>query len=193
MIGILREEGINCIALPLDHFNLSPTDRKKIGTEWDIRHFKPKELEECLLAIFSGEKIVCKPTCDQLTGEIGSEVLDLEGVDLILFDGLYALCSDPTLHFFDYCASGIFLEAEESDIRSWKWEREQRKAIPRTPEQFAKHMEALLTEYRENIEYSKKNASFIIEKDGMHGYILKVRNICPPYEADNVDCMAAAL
>lgn len=175
----LQEKGINCIVLPLDHFNLSPQERKKIGTEWDIRHFKVQELHKCLASIFSGEKSVQKPTCNQLTGEISSEILILSNMDLILFDGLYALCSEPPLNFFDYCSLGIFLEAGETDIYAWKWEREQKKTQPRTPDQFAKHMEALLLEYHQNIEYSQKNASFILRKDSAHGYELEVQSGTP--------------
>ena len=67
---------------------------------------------------------------------------------------------------------GVFLEAKEADIHCWKWEREQKKAKPRTPDQFAKHMEVLLLEYHQNIEYSKQNASFIIQKDSAHNYKL---------------------
>ena len=116
----LQENGVNCVILSLDHFNLSPEERKKIGTEWDMRHFKAMELHNCLASIFSGEKHVKKPTCNQLTGEIGAEFLELDNIDLILFDGLYALCSEPPLNFFDYCVMGVFLEANESDIYSWK-------------------------------------------------------------------------
>lgn len=172
LLSALQEKGVRCIALPLDHFNLSPTERKKIGTEWDIRHFKSSELHSCLAAIFSGEKLLEKPTCNQLTGEMGIEILDLTTIDLILFDGLYALCTDVPLNFFDYCLMGIFLEADEADIYNWKWEREQKKTQRRTWEQFVKHMEALLQEYHQNIEYSKKNAVFTIRKDSQHHYEL---------------------
>lgn len=174
LLAKLQESGVNCIALPLDHFNLSPEERKKIGTEWDIRHFKVRELHECLASIFSAEKHVQKPTCNQLTGEIGTEVLVLNNIDLILFDGLYALCSNSPLNFSDYCSFTIFLEAAEADIYTWKWEREQKKTQPRTPEQFARHMEALLLEYHQNIEYSKKNANVIIRKDSNHNYELEI-------------------
>lgn len=172
----LQENGVNCIALPLDHFNLSPEERRKIGTEWDIRHFKVQELHECLASIFSGEKYVLKPICNQLTGELGTELIDLNNIDLILFDGLYALCSKPPLNFFDCCSLGVFLEAEEADIYTWKWEREQMKTQPRTSEQFAKHMEVLLQEYHQNIEYSKKDASFIIRKDSHHSYEVNIQH-----------------
>lgn len=160
--------------LPLDHFNLSPKERKKIGTEWDIRHFKVEELHDCLTSIFLGSKYLQKPTCNQLTGEIGKETLELENVNLILFDGLYALCSIAPINFFDYCRMGIFLEADESDIYKWKWEREQKKNQPRAANEFEKHMEALLLEYHQNIEHSKENAFYIIRKDKDHQYTLEM-------------------
>lgn len=170
LVNSLEERGVRCALLPLDHFNLSPEERKKIGTEWDIRHFKPAELLDCLASISLGAKLVEKPTCNQLTGEIGKEILDLRQIDLLLFDGLYSLCSEPPLNFFDYCFAGVFLEADEVDIYKWKWEREQKKSIPRTKEQFARHMEALMEEFQRNIAGSRGNALFILKKDSTHYY-----------------------
>lgn len=173
LIQQLQEKGIRCTVLPLDHFNLSTAERKKIGTEWDIRHFKVSELHSVLFSIQNGIKLIQKPTCNQLTGDVGFEIVDLNNVDLILFDGLYALCTKAPLHFFDYCTGGIFLEADEVDIFTWKWEREQKKAQPRTSEQFEKHMSTLINEYNKNIAYSKLNASFSIKKDSFHNYHLE--------------------
>ena len=175
LASILYENGIRCIILPLDHFNLSPEERKKIGTEWDIRHFKAPELQNVLFSIFSGKKLIEKPTCNQLTGEIGKELIDLNEIDLILFDGLYALCSEASLNFFDCCSAGVFVEADESDIYKWKWEREQKKVQPRTPEQFKSHMQALINEFQLRIAYSKANALFIIQKDSNHNYHIDYR------------------
>lgn len=173
LLADLQESGVHCTTLSLDHFNLSPQERRNIGTEWDIRHFKVKELHDCLASILSGRKCIHKPTINQITGEMGAEVLILDNINLILFDGLYSLCSKPPLNFFDYCSAGIFLEAAESDVTAWKWERELKKKQPRTPEQFAKHMEVLLLDYRQNIEYSKKDADFIIRKNSDHNYELE--------------------
>ncbi|PJD94794.1 MAG: hypothetical protein CK425_10410 [Parachlamydia sp.] len=175
LINILQQKSIRCTILPLDHFNLSPADRKKIGTEWDIRHFKATKLQQVLQAIFNGQKLIEKPTCNQLTGETGSECMDLNAIDLILFDGLYALCSEAPLNFFDYCFAGVYLETDEANIYKWKWEREQKKMQPRTQEQFASHMQALIEEFQHNIAYSKMNAHFIIQKDEKHQYFLELR------------------
>lgn len=172
----LKERKVRCIILPLDHFNLSRAERKKIGTEWDTRHFKGDELHRILSEISTGKKLIIKPTLNQLTDEAGSETLDLEEIDIVLFDGLYALCSLPPLNFFDYCTAGIYLEAEEADIVAWKWEREQQKTQPRTTEQFAKHIEVIIAEFYKNIAYSKNNATFLIQKDSFHKYHLYVRN-----------------
>lgn len=166
----LREKGVSCVVLPLDHFNLAPEDRKKIGTEWDIRHFKALELHTVLSLIHQGAKSIQKPICNQLTGEIGSEIINLANTDLILFDGLYALCTRNPLNFFDYCTSGIFVDADEIDIYKWKWEREQKKSRPRSPEEFQNHMLALIKEFEQNISYSRENACFLIKKDSLHNY-----------------------
>lgn len=189
LAGLLREKGIRPLILPLHHFNLSPTERKEIGTEWDVRHFKMADLHHVLSIIHRGEKWIKKPTCDQLTGEIGEEILSLDDVDLILFEGLYALCSESPVDYFKYCELGIFLEARASDIFVWKWEREQKKVHPRTPEQFLKHINALFEEYRKNIEYSKKNASFLIEKDKTHRYHLEIRALSGDKHDSSQSCI----
>lgn len=176
LLNTLQNHGVHCIILPIDDFILSHEERRKIGTEWDIRHFKASEIHDCLAAIFSGAKIVKKPTWNQLAGDIGCEVIDLNNIDLILFEGQYALCSRPPLNFFDYCQFGVFLEGSEFDVYGWRWEREQKKTQPRTKEQYVKHMEAVLLDYHQNIEYSKKNASFLIKKDSKHNYELEIQS-----------------
>jgi uridine kinase len=173
LLGTLQSQGVYCIVLPLDHFNLSLKERKALGTEWDCNHLKHSELHHCLSSIASGENQVTKPICNQLTGKVSTEVMDLSEIDLILFEGLYALCTRPPLNFFDYCLEGIFLEAEEVDVYRWRWEREQKKLEPRTLEQFIKHFSCLLEDYRNTISYSKNNAHFLIRKDSDHTYHLE--------------------
>lgn len=170
LLTVLQSKGVKCAVLPLDDFNLSAEDRKKIGTEWDIRHFKVSELHSTLSSIHQGAKLVSKPTYSQITGLVGFQTLDITDIDLILFEGLYALCTREPINFYNYCTTGIFIEADEADIYRWKWEREQKKMRSRTPEQFEYHMQVLLTEYYTNIAYSKGNALFLIKKDTLHNY-----------------------
>lgn len=176
LLSTLQNRGIYCIVLPLDHFVLSANERKKLGTEWDIHHFKSLELHACLSSIFNGKKLIEKPTYNQFTCEVGSEMVDLHEVDLILFEGLYATCSNAPLNFFDYCCEGIFLDADEADISKWRWERELKKTHPKTKEHFTKVMEILLKDFHENIAYSKKNTLFLITKDHDHTYHLEIQN-----------------
>lgn len=164
----LRERGIRCVVLHLDHFNLSPEERRKLGTEWNPGHLQTNQVHRALSAIAAGCKQIEKPFCNQLTGEIGTEILDLADVDLVLFDGIYSLSTEPPLDFFCYCNAGVFLESEEENITAWKWQREQKKAHSRTPEQFAKHMEEILFDFHQNIISSKRNATFIFHKDSDH-------------------------
>lgn len=166
----LKKKGVSFYILPLDHFNLSSADRKKIGTEWDLRHLKHQELHTVLDQIRTGEKHLTKPTYDQFTGEVGLEAFDLSNVDLILFEGLYALCSHEPINYYQYCLFGIYLDADEVDVYTWKWERDQRKTVPRTKEQFEKHMAVLIEEFHKNICYTKNNALYLIKKGGNHCY-----------------------
>lgn len=171
----LQRRGIRCMILPLDDFNLSREERNKFLTEWSQDHFHRDFLHQVLSQIVSNNRRIEKPTYDQVSGLTGDkEILDLTSCDLILFEGLYALCSEPPLDFFTYCDYGIYLEASEPDIVKWKWEREQTKLQPRTPERFARHIEAMLAEYHNIVAPSKKNAHFLIKKDGFHNYSIQV-------------------
>lgn len=166
----LQKRGVICQILPLDDFIRSSEERKKMAMLWDVHHLKLSELHECLADLHSGKKIVFKPTYDHMTGKTSYEILDLTHADMILFEGIYALCSKEPVNFFQYCEFGIFLEADEADIYLWKWQREQKKIHPRTKEEYEMQIQVLLTEYHKNIEYSKKNAIFFINKDSGHNY-----------------------
>lgn len=168
----LKKEGVQCAILPFDDFLLSPEERRKLGTQWDLNHIRCDKLHDVFSQILSKEKWIKKPTYNPLKKEVGSEIWDLQGCDLILFEGLYALCTHPPVNFFAYCDSGIFLEADEADIFTWKWNRELQKDSPRSPQQFAKHMEAYLSDFSTTIAYSRSNATFIIQKDSKHQYSL---------------------
>ncbi len=176
LLARLEEKGWHVAILPIDHFNLSPEERRRIGTEWDPRHLQSGKLHQVLAAIAEGQRQVIKPFCYQLTAAAGEEVLDLREVDLLLFEGLYALCTQEPLHFFSYCAIGIYLEADEADISSWKWQREMKKASPRSPEQFVKHMEDIFSDFHQNVSPSKENATFILYKNSEHQYKLALQH-----------------
>lgn len=175
LIEELQFRGISCISVALDDFVLPASERKLMGN-WNINHLKIEELHHCLSSIFAGEKALTKPTYDQMTGEIGTESFDLNDRHIILFEGLYALCSEDPINFFKYSIQGAFLEADECDIYRWRVEREQKKINPRTDEQLTRHVEALINEYHQNIECSRNNVKFIIQKDHNHSYHLEIQN-----------------
>jgi uridine kinase len=169
----LEKRGITCNILHIDDFNLPAEERKKFTEEWGLSHFHHQLLHDVLKKMHENERQIAKPTYDQVTGKVGIEIVDLTSCDLIIFEGLYALCSLSPLDFFEYCDSGIYLEADEGNVTNWKWQREQTKTSPRSPEQFSKHMQAMLNEFQKNIAYSKRNAAFIVKKDGQHHYTLE--------------------
>ncbi len=174
LASTLQELGVKCRVLQTDHFVLSREERDKIGTPWDERHLKLAELHAFLAAVVSGKKLVEKPTRDQMSEKVSVELFDLNGIDLLLSEGHLALCSDSPFSFFDYCIGGIFIDADESDMRKWRWERDQKRDRPRTPEQFEQLHAVFMREYHGNIKFSKKNAAFVINKDSLHNYHLEV-------------------
>jgi uridine kinase len=166
----LEEKNIRFVILPLDDFNLPASERQKLNTSWDVRHLQVQEVHRVLREISIYKKKTLKPIYNQLTGESGVEILDLENVDLILLEGHYALNREAPLHFFDYCTVGIYLEASKTDIYQWKWERELKKKTPRSPEFFAQHMQEIFADFDLHVSATKDNAFFLVTKDSDHTY-----------------------
>lgn len=164
----LRERKIQPIIFALEDFILPKKERPK--DVFSIEHFYLNQLHEVLSQIVSNQRSIHKPTYDMRTCEKGSEILNLENCDLILFEGFYALCSHSPVDFFQYCTCGIFLDAAEQDILEWRRSREQTKTNPRSPEQLEKYIASQMTEYWKNVVYSKRNAAFPIFKDHEHRY-----------------------
>lgn len=158
---------ISSAILHIDDFNLPASERKNHG-EWNLNHLYLDRLILTLQSIVAGEKVICKPTYDQTTGLCGEEILNLSKVRVLIFEGLYATCSHGKLNFLNQCSQTIFITAHPKNIYLWKKERNEKRHVPRTEEEFNAHMAAMFKEYKENIEYSKNNASIIVQKDQNH-------------------------
>ena len=168
---LLRQEldkrNISLVVIPFDDWENAPNERQN-------GHFNLQGAHNFLTSLSKINDNSKKDVVNQLTDERSVEELDLNKTDLILFEGLFSLCSLAPINYFQYCHSGIFLEAEEKDISDWKWQREQQKTEPRTSEEFQEHMKAVFDVHHETILPSKDNAHFIVSMDSGHHYSLSM-------------------
>ncbi len=162
----LKKEGFSCVVIRFDDWT-NPQGARQNG------YFNLKGVHDFFKAFLEGLPRIEKPIDNEFTDEQGREVVDLTGVDLILFEGLLALSGkEPGMNYSQYCDRGVFIEANEADITRWK--RDRPTNVQRTDDEFAQHMKAVFDYHRENIEPFKSNAAWIVRKDTDHSYNLEV-------------------
>lgn len=166
----LSARGMASVIISLDHYGLSQEERKLFASELDPRRIQWQKLHKTLLSIRAGENEVIKPTINQLTNEMGEEVLQLADVDCVLFEGLYALGDFPPMNFLQYADFAIYLETSLENIYDWKWQRELKKASPRTSQSFFNHMMEIVKDFAFHVYPTRKNADCIISVDAYHHY-----------------------
>lgn len=162
--------GIKAVIVSLDHYGLSPEERKQLNGELDPRRIRWDEIHNTFKSIQNGETEVVKPIINQLTKERGHETLHLADAGCVLFEGTYTLADFPPADFLQYVDLGIYLETSLDNIYDWKWEREFKKSVSRTPEQFYNHMIEILKDFAFHVYPTKKNADIIVQIDFWHHY-----------------------
>jgi len=158
--------------ISIDHYGLSQEERKQFSSELDPRRIQWNKLHSTLSSICEGEKEIIKPTINQLTKEMGQETLHLANVDCILFEGSYVLGDFSPMNFLQYTDLTIYLESSLENIYDWKWQRELKKASPRSSESFFHHMMEILRDFAFHVYPTRKNAEFIIRIDRFHRYLV---------------------
>lgn len=172
----LKSRGVNCVVVRFDDWENLPED-KPLGINLPPKdYFNLQGIHDFFKRLNEGFLLIEKPVVNEFTDEHSKEILDLNDVDLILFEGLLALSApekEPLMCYSQYCDQGVFVEANEADIGRWKKARPT--ANPRTDQQFAVHMEAILKNYHENIKPFKDKATWVISKGSDHEYSLLAR------------------
>lgn len=166
----LLELGIVSAIISQDHYGLSQSERKSFSSELDPRRIQWHKLHDTLINIRNGETEVVKPTINQLTKEMGQETLQLANIDCVLFEGAYTLCDFAPMDFLHYADLAIYLESSLENIYDWKWEREFKKSLPRSPESFFNHMMEILRDFAFHVYPTRKNADYTIQIDFFHHY-----------------------
>lgn len=166
----LLELGVVSAIISQDHYGLSQSERTQFSSELDPRRIQWNKLHSTLTSIRNGENEVVKPTINQLTKEMGQETLQLANVDCVLFEGAYTLCDFPPMDFLHYADLAIYLESSLENIYDWKWEREFKKSLQRSPESFFNHMMEILRDFAFHVYPTKKNADCVVQIDFFHHY-----------------------
>jgi uridine kinase len=92
----------------------------------------------------------------------------LDGVDLILFEGMYTLSNNSLMNLRSYADLGIYMETTVENICQWKWEREKKKTVSRTLEQFENHMALIFEDFVRFVYPTKQHADWVIYADDRH-------------------------
>lgn len=166
----LSRLGIASLVIGLDHYGISQEARRAFVNELDPRRIQWSLLHETLTDIKSGKVLVTKPVIDQLTKEMGEETLDLRAVDIVLFEGAYSLGDFSPMDFMPYIDFAIYLETPLENIYNWKWEREFKKTVQRSPAAFFQHMMSIVEDFALHVYPTRKNADYIIDIDDSHNY-----------------------
>ena len=170
MAKALRECGFNVFVLHQDDY---------LNTNRTFAGFKihPNLDHESLHYFLSqnqaGIKKITKP-CIVDKKYLKNKELDLTRVDLIIFEGIYALTGPDTYDFVQYCSMGVFLDATTSHIVKWHALRNKKRSFFQRhgDSDIKQHATCLLYEYTRFILPSKKNAQFVVYKDDLNEYRL---------------------
>ncbi len=166
----LDKQTISSLVIRLDHYGLSQEHRKQFSNELDPRRIQWSKIHETMTNIKQCKEKITKPTIDQITKVMDNEILVLNNISCVLFEGAYTLCNFIPMNYQDYTDLGIYLETSLENIYDWKWERELKKPKPRTEKAFLLHMKAILDDFAFHVYPSRKNADYIIQIDQSHHY-----------------------
>lgn len=172
----LRRKGKKVLVISLDEFFKSPEERRELGTEWDEEHVRLKDAESFMNEVKSGNKRISRRK--YVRGPVPrmvEEVVDLEGIDIVIFEGLHVINNEDRLgNFLKFVDLPIYMDADVENLEEWRFKQEREKANPRTLEQMERHWkEGVLIDLNKNILPQAANAKLIIYMDKDHNMKLK--------------------
>lgn len=174
----LEKAGIKIVILKQDDFILPLNSCNNFNNSNNLAHvwLNHREMHRVASEIKNGKLHVNMPNYDWITRNTTYKDLDLTGIDIVLFEGLYVLNLDCPYDFGSYANIKIFIYAKDEDIKTWAWRREQASAnafyIPMNQARFSKYIKNTISDYHKYVLPQKKNADFVIEKDKNHNYLL---------------------
>lgn len=176
LVELLQQEGINTVVIHQDDFLQST----RISNATLHPYLNVSWIHAVLSVLVSqSQKKIVLPTksgCHTYNKEV-----DFDGVNLVIFEGVYSLCGSETVDFYKYCNFGIFLQASDKNIWKWHWDREQTKpkCLRRNFSLFKKQTKYNFIDYRSHIEPYKFRASFFIDKTSKNKYQVVQNHLRP--------------
>jgi len=161
----LELKGKKVLIIGEDEFIKSPEERKALGTEWDENHLNLTAAATALQEIKADQKSITIPSYDRQSKTIIKRRLDLNNIDIVIFDGLHALSREEKLaKLGGFMDLGVFFDANIAELEIRRFHQETGKPHPRTPEQMSKHWrEGNLPDLKKNIQPTKQHADFVIK------------------------------
>lgn len=166
----LQQRGHRVFVLKMDSFFQYPWKRYRLQknekNEWGPEHVRLEEAERVLNEIAHGKVTILTDFYISETHPVLEPTeIDLIGVDIVLFEGLWALSSNPKVgNFHRFVNLSVYLEADIKDQYRWRLQREKAKEKPRSDEAFQQHWNlGILKDMQLNIRPSKSNADYVIK------------------------------
>jgi uridine kinase len=178
----LEKSNKKVLVISIDDFLKSSEDRRKLIDDAkkanvdlnEKNNIRWNDLLKFLKKIKSGnKKIKYNKYVRFPKKEIKEVEINLDGVDVLIFEGVYSIVSDNELgNLMQYIDFPIYLDANPMYIRKWRWEQElqtRRVTERRTRGELEEAWNLTLKDLKRNIYPSLNNAKFIIYIDINHG------------------------
>jgi uridine kinase len=168
----LAENGHRTFVLSLDDFFRSPAQRATLG-RWGPHHVRLAELRDLLTQIRAGctsfrtQRYVRSP--ERLMADWD---LRLDGVRVLLFEGLYALSDQAdTGRFRPLLDLGIYLSADLETVKQWRLQQESEKPHGLTREEIERVWEEeILPDFMLNVSPTINSAEIALYVDQCRRY-----------------------
>lgn len=170
----LAQKNIHSVILSFDDFGKTQEEKKGLRNELDIMRIRWDNLHSVIEEITLGRSQIKTPKINQLTKERTEEILNLDEVDLILFEGMYTLSNNEAINLQPYIDLGIYMETTTENICRWKWEREKKKTVSRSLEQFEAHMALIFEDFVRFVYPTKQNADWVVFANDQHDFMVSV-------------------
>lgn len=165
---LLEQEKITVAILHLDDF-FNPLVVDPLAFNPYLEH---QLIHTTIQQIQAGVPVIEKPIWPEWgkkQKEKTTELFNVSGIDIILFEGVYASCTNPPYDFAKYAAFSIFIDANDEDIIRWRWIRSHGYAAIMSAADFLKEQEEI-TRHRAFIQSLRDTILYRIFKDKKHRY-----------------------
>lgn len=171
LLSSFLKMGVHAKILKFDDF-LDPEPFEGAKEEIHPR-FDWLRVHSFLERVLEGEEVLAKPAWDQSGPKPFKivEEFDLRDVELLIVEGIFALCDEQTYDLVKFSDIRIVLDAEDEDIIDWDWKRD-RFLETDNRQDFVQLKIESIAKYRELLSSAEKYVDFRIKKTSAHQYDL---------------------